>query len=167
MVYLKSNSICCLSRYSCSRMYLRICSSFNPTVLTLYHRTQKCFPIPNAPNSRCNRIALLPFKNPIAFATLYLGGILMHAWIWSGIAWPSMILRSPCLHSSRIISPALRRTLPNNTFFRYFGTQTIWYLHSHFTCDKLCQSLIIFLLPDIPLGALGKEILSRLTGGAY
>jgi hypothetical protein len=28
------------------------------------------------------------------------------------------------------------------TFLRYFGTITIWYLHSHFAWDWLCHSCI-------------------------
>jgi hypothetical protein len=31
----------------------------------------------------------LPFRKPIAKATLYLGGMLKHRWTWSGIACPS------------------------------------------------------------------------------
>lgn len=43
--------------------------------------------------------------------------------IWSGIACPSIILRSRWGHNSRIISPTISRTLPYNTFHRYLGTQ--------------------------------------------
>jgi uncharacterized protein YjbI with pentapeptide repeats len=37
-------------------------------------------------NSRWMRTALFPFRNPIACATLYFGGMLRHRCTWSGIA---------------------------------------------------------------------------------
>jgi hypothetical protein len=41
-----------------------------------------------------------------------------------------------------IIPPTRSRNFPYSFFFRYFGTITTWYLQSHLTCDKLCQSCI-------------------------
>jgi hypothetical protein len=43
----------------------------------------------------------------------------------------------------------------------------MWYLHSHFTCDKLFQSLTPISFPTYPFGALGEEIIPLLTGKAY
>ena len=99
-------------------------SSSKPTVLTQYPRDQKCSPVTRFifNNSRWIRTALLPFKNPIAKATLYLGGMLKHIWIWSGIRCPSTISRPFWLHNSLIICPTPFRNFPNSFLLRYFGT---------------------------------------------
>jgi hypothetical protein len=47
-----------------------------------------------------------------------------------------------CRHKSCATSPKRRRNSPYSFFWRYFGHQTMWDLHSHFTCDSLCQSSI-------------------------
>jgi len=56
--------------------------------------------------------ALLPFKNPITNAMLYLGGTLRHMWMWSGIKCPSTNSTPRCRHKSRSISPTRARNLP-------------------------------------------------------
>jgi len=39
--------------------------------------------------------------------------------------------------SSRNSGPNSRRRSPNSFFLRYFGIQTMWYLHVHFVCARL------------------------------
>ena len=118
-------------------------TSSNPTVLTQYPVDQKFSPVTLLfPIARWIRTALLPFRKPILWATLYFGGMLKHKWIWSAIACPSSNSNPFCLHKSRIISPIFLRNFPYITRFRYFGIKTTWYLQSHRTCDKLFQSFI-------------------------
>jgi len=118
-------------------------TSSNPTVLTQYPVDQKFNPVTLLlPMARWIRTALLPFKKPTLWATLYFGGMLKHRWVWSGIACPSNNSKLFCLHKSRIISPIFVRNFPYITRFRYFGIKTTWYLQSHRTCDKLFQSCI-------------------------
>lgn len=142
-VYSKSSSIC-FSTVSCSRMYLRMVSSSNPTVLTQYPLAQKCRPVARLFRRilRWIQTALFPFRNPITNAMLNFGGTLKHMWIWSGIKCPSSNSTPLCRDKSRNISPTRRRNFPYNSFLRYFGTITTWYLQSHRTCDKLVQSCI-------------------------
>ena len=45
------------------------------------------------------------------------------------------------LHSVLRISRTSSLTFPYNTFFRYFGINTMWYWHFHFVCDKLLLSI--------------------------
>jgi len=125
-------------------MYFRMVVSSKPTVLTQYPRPQKWSPVARLLPKICRwiRTALFPLINPITCATLYFGGMLRHMWIWSGIKCPSSISISRWRHKSRITCPTRFRNLPYNFLFRYFGMITIWYLHSHLTCDKLCQSCI-------------------------
>ena len=124
-------------------MYFRIVFSSKPTVLTQYPRDQKFSPVTLLfPVRRWMITALLPFKNPMTNATLNLGGILKHMWTWSGINCPSNISTPRCRDNSRNISPTSFFTLPYSFLFRYLGTITTWYLQSHLTCDKLCQSCI-------------------------
>src|SRR5215203_4565245 len=124
-------------------MYSRIVCSSSPTVLTQYPMDQKCIPCTRfSPSCRWIRTALLPFKNPITNATLCLGGIDRHMCTWSGITCPSITSAPFCRHNSFRIGPTWFLSLPNNNFFRYFGTITTWYLHSHFTWDWLCHSCI-------------------------
>jgi hypothetical protein len=119
-------------------------SSSSPTVLTQYPRDQKCSPVTRLfpKTSLWIQTALLPFKNPITKAMLNFGGTLKHMWIWSGIRCPSNNSIRFCLHKSRIISPMRLRTFPYITLLRNLGIITTWYLQSHRTCDKLCQSCI-------------------------
>ena len=125
-------------------MYLRMVSSSKPTVLTQYPLAQKCKPDTRFcfNNVRWISTALLPFRKPITKAMLYFGGTLRHMWIWSGIKCPSISSTPRCRHNSRIISPTRLRNFPYSFFWRYLGTNTIWYLQSHLTCDKLDQSCI-------------------------
>ena len=119
-------------------------SSSNPTVLTQYPLAQKCSPDtrPFFSTVRWINTALFPFKNPITNAILYFGGTLRHIWIWSGIRCPSNNSTPLWRHSSRNISPTRSRNFPYSLLVRYLGTNTTWYLQSHLTCDKLCQSCI-------------------------
>ena len=120
-------------------------SSSNPTVLTQYPRHQKCIPVTFLyPAFRWILTALFPFMNPSAKATLYLGGIFKHIWIWSGIKWPSSISMPFCRAKSLNIPPVSRFNFPFSAHFLYFGTNTTWYLQSHRTCDRLSQSCIGF-----------------------
>ena len=75
-------------------------------------------------------------------AMLNFGGTLKHIWMWSGIKCPSISSTRFWRHSSPTISPTAVRNLPYKRLFRYLGTITTWYLQSHLTCDKLCQSCI-------------------------
>ena len=119
-------------------------SSSNPTVLMQYPLAQKCrldtrfFP----KTVRWINTALLPFRNPITKAILYFGGTLKHMWMWSGIRCPSNNSTPRWRHKSCNISPARLRYFPYSFFLRYLGTNTMWYLQSHLTCDKLYQSCI-------------------------
>lgn len=119
-------------------------ASSNPTVLTQYPRDQKCKPVTRLFLNiwRWIRTALLPFKKPMAKAMLNFGGTLKHMWMWSGIRCPSIISIPRWRHKSLRISPTRLRILPYNTRLRYLGTMITWYLHSHRTCDKFCQSCI-------------------------
>ena len=102
-----------------------------PTVLTQYPRAQKWNPVKflgRPKYSRWSRIADLPFRNPIVFATLYFGGILRHRWTWSDSACPYTNSTPEWLHSSRRIFPTPFLKLPNIALFRYFGLNTTWYL---------------------------------------
>ena len=63
-------------------------------------------------SSRCIRTALLPFRNPTAYDTLYFGGILKHKWTWSLTACPSNNLIPFCWHKSRRIPPMDARSFP-------------------------------------------------------
>ena len=139
-----SSSNCCFSVFSWSRMYFLTAASSYPTVLTQYPRAQKCIPVTRwyLKTTRWILTALLPFKNPITNAMLNFGGTLKHMWIWSGIKRPSNNSTPFCRHNCLSISPTRLLDLPYSLFLRYLGTKTTWYLHSHRTCDKLCQSCI-------------------------
>jgi hypothetical protein len=119
-------------------------SSFNPTVLTQYPRLQKYSPVTFLLPIVCRwiRTALLPFMNPIANATLCLGRMRTHMWVWSGIRCPSTSSIPRCRHTSLITYPTCFFSFPYSILFRYFGIMTIWYLHSHRTWDRLCHSCI-------------------------
>lgn len=49
---------------------------------------------------------------------------------------PSSILLSFCFANRRNISPKCRRSSRYNVFRRHFGTNTTWYLPSHFVWDR-------------------------------
>jgi hypothetical protein len=128
------------SAASCSRMYWRTCSSSNPTVETASPRAQKCSPekFRSLPHSRAIAMALFPVRNPITEDTGCLGGIAIHMGTWSGIRCPSRIWHSFCRASAWKIGPHCRRVWPKMIFRRRLGTNTTWYLQSHFEWDRLC-----------------------------
>ena len=76
--------------------------------------------------------------------------------IWSGIACPSIILRSRCRHSSRIISPTISPALPYKTFRRYLGTQR-YGICTSILCVIRFKCFITFSLPTYPLGPSGRR----------
>jgi len=158
MFYSKSNSSCCFSSFSWSRMYLLIVPSSKPTVLTQYPLAQKCSPVALLVFRilRWIRTALLPLRKPITNAMLNLGGTLRHIWTWSDIRWPSKSSTPLWRHKSRNTSPTRLRNFPYKLFCRYFGTNTTWYLQSHRTCDKLFQSCI-GSSSRLPLGAFPED----------
>ena len=82
-------------------------------------------------------IALFPLRYPMIWETLYLGGTLTSRWMWSGIICPSMISIPFHLHRSRMICWISFRNWLYIVFLRYFGVNTIWYLHTYFVCAKL------------------------------
>ena len=125
-------------------MYFLMVSSSNPTVLTQYPRDQKFNPVTRLfhKTSLWMRTALFPFRKPITKEILNFGGTLKHIRIWSGIRCPSNNSIRFCLHKSRVIPPIRFRTFPYITLLRNLGIIMIWYLQSHLTCDKLCQSYI-------------------------
>lgn len=91
-------------------------------------------------------MALFPFRKPTASDTEYFGGISNTKCTWFNWMLPSSISIFFHSHNCRIIS---RRDLPISPFNirnRYFGHQTIWYLHSHTACANLLNCFIEYLL---------------------
>ena len=130
-------------------MYSFISSSSLPHVDTKYPLAQNLSPVKfflRLPKFLATYIALFPLIYPTTCATAYLGGIDTRIWAWSGIRCPSHTLLSFCCAKSRITSPKYFLNWPYNTFLRYFGIQTMWYLQSHFVCFKLCMLSIENLL---------------------
>ena len=109
-----------------------------------YPLAEKCKPVTRFSFStvRWVKTALLPLRNPITKAMLNFIGTLMHICTWSDIKCPSKSSTPRCRHNSFNISPTLFRNFQCNFFFRNFGINTTWYLQSHLTWDKLCQSCI-------------------------
>ncbi len=70
--------------------------------------------------------------------TLILGGMLTSMWTWSGIRCPSIISTPLYLHRLRNISPSESLYWLYISLRLYFGVNTMWYLHIHFVCDRLC-----------------------------
>ena len=67
--------------------------------------------------------------------TEYFGGIAKQIWIWSIHILPSITSTLLYLHKRlRIVLNSLR-SFPYMILRRFFGTQTIWYLH--YVCDKV------------------------------
>ena len=66
-----------------------------------------------------------PFQIPIICATLYLGGILMHIWIWSTHAFAYTISIPLYSHSFLKISPIVLRYLPYISLRLNFGAKTM------------------------------------------
>ena len=70
--------------------------------------------------------------------TLILGGMLTSMWTWSGIRCPSIISTPLYLHRLRNISPSESLSWLYISLRLYYGVNTMWYLHIHFVCDRLC-----------------------------
>ena len=77
--------------------------------------------------------------------TEILGGISTSIWMWSGHTSASIIRTPFHSHSCRSILPISALFSPKNTFLRYFGANTIWYLQFHFVCDKLITSFLLIV----------------------
>ena len=88
---------------------------------------------------------LFPFKNPIKPDTLIFGGISTSMCTWSGHISASIIFTPFHSHNCLSIFPIASRFSLKNTFLRYFGANTIWYLQFHFVCDKLFMSFRLIL----------------------
>jgi hypothetical protein len=86
----------------------------------------------------------LALINPIANATLCLSAILTDMWMWSGIRCPSACSIPRCWHTSLATSPTLFFSFPYSILFQYLRMMTVWYLRSHRTSDRPCQSCIGF-----------------------
>ena len=85
-------------------------------------------------------MALFPLIYPTTCATEYFGGIEINMCTWSNIKWPCSIRLSRCTANSLNILPIRWRKEPYNAFRRYFGINTMWYLHSHRVCFRLSMS---------------------------
>ena len=133
----------------CIFTYSRIWTSSNQTVLTQYPFAQKWRPQYRFFNSRCISkifMALFPFKNPTVSDIEYFGGIERIRWMWSICTLPSKI--SIFLHSHNCLMIFLIDfpTSPLSIRNRYFGHQTIWYLHCQTACDNFLNWFIEYLL---------------------
>ena len=138
-----------LSFFNCHLTYFLICSSSRPIVLTQYPFAQKCLPQYLFFSSLCISnilIALFPFRKPTTSEMEYFGGNDSTKWIWSAWTLPSKISTffhsQSCLIISRTDSPIS----PFRILNRYFGHQTIWYLHYQTACANLLKSFIEYLL---------------------
>ena len=89
---------------------------------------------------------LFPLRNPMKLDTLILGGISTSMWIWSGHTSASIIVTPFHPHNSHKIFPISARFSLYNTFRRYFGANTIWYLQFQLLCAKLLLSFILNVL---------------------
>ena len=67
----------------------------------------------------------------------YFGGMAKHMWMWSMHMVPSTTSTPLYWHNRFRIVLNSWRSFPYITLRRFFGTQTIWYLHSQTVCDKL------------------------------
>ena len=138
-----------LSFFNCHLTYFLTRSSYRPIVLTQHFIAQKCLPQYLFFNSLCISkilIALLPFRKPTTSEIEYFGGNDSTKWIWSAWTLPSNI--SIFFHSLSylIISRTDSPTSPFRILNRYFGHQTIWYLHCQMACANLLKSFIEYLL---------------------
>jgi hypothetical protein len=77
-----------------------------------------------------NLIALLPLMYPTLVDTEYFAGIARHMWTWSAHNVPSTTSTPLYSHKRRRIVPNFLRSFPYTILRRFFGIQTIWYLHS-------------------------------------
>jgi len=138
-----------LSLSICHLTYFLIFSSSRPTVHTQYPLAQKCRPQYLFFNSRWRSkifMALFPFRNPTTSDIEYLGGIDKTRCMWSSWTFPSKISSFFHSHSCQIISFTESATFPFSILKRYFGHQTMWYLHCHNACANFLYSLTEYLL---------------------
>ena len=118
-------------KYSCKHEYkidFCICFLFRPTVSTKYPLAQKWRSPYLYFKFAClsNIIKLLfPLRYPMICDTLYLGGILMSIWIWSGHACASIISTPFYSHNFLKICPISLLIWPYITILRYFGANAI------------------------------------------
>ena len=70
-----------------------------------------------------------------------LGGIFTNICTWSGQISASIISTPFLLQSVLNIFAMSCFNAPYAIFLLNFGANTIWYLHSHFVCDKLFMSI--------------------------
>ena len=94
-----------------------------------------------------------PFRYPIILYALYLDGILISIWMWSGHSSASIISTPFLSHNSRNIFPMSFFNAPYTACLRYFGANTIRYLHSP-PCVLNC--LYPFGLPPLLLTRLAN-----------
>ena len=135
---------------------------FHPNQLCLRNilRDQKCSPFTLFAFSTSD--GFVPHfslsKNLFADATLYFGGYSSTCGCGLGIRCPSTIFKLPFAAQFLQYLPNFSlRNLPYSFFFRYLGTITTWYLQSHLTCDRLCQSCIGSSSATAPLRAFPDE----------
>src|SRR5512137_590353 len=83
-------------------------------------------------------MALLPLTYPTIVDTEYFGGIARHMWMWSAHNVPSTTSTPLYSHNRRRMVPNSLRSFPYTILRRFFGTQTIWYLHSQTVCERFC-----------------------------
>src|SRR5574344_402370 len=89
---------------------------------------------------------VFPFRYPMNDDTLIFGGIRTSMWMWSGIAWASMISTPLYSQSRRMYFPMSVRNFAYIAFLRYFGVNTMWYLQSHLVCAKLLVSSFLMAM---------------------
>jgi len=138
-----------LSFFNCHLTYFLICSSSRPTELTQYPFAQKCLPQYRFFSSLCISnilMALFPFRKPTTSEIEYFGGNESTKWIWSAWTLPSNISTFLYSHNCLMISRTDFPTSPFKILKRYFGHQTIWYLHCQTACANLFKSFIEYLL---------------------
>ena len=89
--------------------------------------------------------------------------------MWSRHTSPSIISTPFHLHNVRSISLISCLLSSKNTFLRYFGANTMWYLQFHFVCAKLFPVKISFFInpPFVLLVATGRSQLLLYTNGGF
>ena len=91
-------------------------------------------------------IVLFPFRKPSTSEIENFGGNDSTKWRWSACTLPSNISTFFHSHSCLITSRTYSPTSPFKILNRYFGYQTIWYLHCQTACANLLKSFIEYLL---------------------
>jgi len=77
-------------------------------------------------------IALLPLMYPTTCKTGSFRGIENILWTWSTITCPSSTRLSFCSARLRNTGPRCSLHFSNSSLRRYFGMNTMWYVHSYF-----------------------------------